>query len=141
MKPAFIFDIDGTLATKHPDREIYEYDKVGNDFEIANVAELYRILHTSLPDYTFLLVTGREDTCRDVTAAWLAAHGLPHHALHMRAEGDRREDTVVKQEIYEAEIQPFYDVKGVFEDRQRVARMWHSLGLTVFRVGDPDSDF
>lgn len=27
------------------------------------------------------------------------------------------------------------------DDRLRVCRMWHSLGLPVFRVGDPDADF
>ena len=38
------------------------------------------------------------------TERWLARHGIPYTALHMRATGDKRKDSIVKRELYEAHI-------------------------------------
>ena len=144
MKPkAYIFDIDGTLAKKHPDRDIFEFDKVHMDLLHENVVLLYKCLRAHLVDhgYIFLIVSGRSEDSQEVTEKWLKRNHIKYNALYLRPSGDRREDTIVKEEIYNNEIMHQYDVVGVFEDRLRVARMWHSLGLTVFRVGDPDADF
>jgi hypothetical protein len=142
MKPlAYIFDIDGTLANKHPDRDIYEFDKVHMDLLHGNVVGLYKHLRRTLPGHVFIIVSGRGEECREVTEGWLRKHGIEYDSLYMRSLDDRREDTIVKEEIYNYHIMHQYDVQGVFDDRLRVCRMWHSLGLTVFRVGDPDADF
>jgi hypothetical protein len=54
---------------------------------------------------------------------------------------DYRPDYIVKEEIYRRDIEPLYDVKFAIDDRLQVCRMWHSIGIPVFRVGDPDADF
>ena len=142
MKPkAYIWDIDGTLATIHPERAIHEFDKVYMDLPIKNTIELYQHLWNTLSKTQFIIVTGRSEESRAMTEEWLIQNGIFCDALHMRPSGDRRQDTIIKEEIYNNHIMHQYDVIGVFEDRLRVARMWHSLGLTVFRVGDPDADF
>src|ERR1035437_5481500 len=100
MKPnAFIWDIDGTLATIHPDRAIHEFDKVYMDLPIKNTIELYKHLYDT-SDARFILVTGRSEDSRAMTMEWLSENGIQYHALHMRPGGDRRQDTIIKEEIY-----------------------------------------
>jgi len=43
--------------------------------------------------------------------------------------------------LYEKCIKGKFNVNAVFDDRLQVCRMWHELGLPLFRVGDPDADF
>jgi hypothetical protein len=86
-----------------------------------------------------LFCTGRDESSRGRTEDWLELFvGVPYEGLFMRADGDSRRDSVVKQEIFEREIRDRWRVAGVFEDRQHVVRMWRSLGLTVFQVAEGD---
>jgi hypothetical protein len=52
----------------------------------------------------------------------------------MRTEGDHRSDDIVKKEIYEKRIAPWYDVVAVFDDRDKVVKMWRDLGLLCCQV-------
>jgi hypothetical protein len=54
--------------------------------------------------------------------------------LLMRTEGDHRSDDIVKKEIYEKRIAPQYDVVIVFDDRDKVVKMWRDLGLLCGQV-------
>ena len=55
----------------------------------------------------------------------------------MRAEGDFRPDEQVKRELYETRVLPaFGHATYVLDDRDKVVRMWRSLGLTVLQVAD-----
>ena len=47
-------------------------------------------------------------------------------------------DSIVKQEIYDNFIKPFYDVILVVDDRESVVQMWRNNGLHVIQVIDPD---
>jgi hypothetical protein len=64
--------------------------------------------------------------------------GLPYEGLFMRPAGDTRKDSIVKREIFDAEIAHRWRVIGVFDDRRQVVRMWRALGLTVFQVAEGD---
>ena len=54
----------------------------------------------------------------------------------MRAANDTRQDYIIKEEIYRDAIEPYYDVRGVFDDRPSVVAMWRRLGLRVYHVND-----
>ena len=56
----------------------------------------------------------------------------------MRPEGDSRKDSIIKREIFDAEVRDRWRITGVFDDRQQVVRMWRQLGLTVFQVAEGD---
>jgi len=139
MNTCFLFDIDGTLALMDG-RTPFDFHLVHTDKPQIHVTELYKHLRQTLPS-KFFIVTGRSEDCRAITEKWLEEQGISYDALYMRGEGDRREDTVVKDEIYNLHVHNKFEVLGVFEDRLRVCRMWYGLGLPVFRVGDPDADF
>lgn len=138
LKPALIVDCDGTLCIKHPDRHILDYTRVGEDAPQEAVVHVTRRL---FPSSTILILTGRTENCRDQTELWLGTHKIFHSGLFMRPDGDFRPDPEVKREIYERDIQPYYWVMGIFEDRLSVCRMWESLGLFVFNVNNGRGEF
>ena len=52
----------------------------------------------------------------------------------MREKGDHRGDEIVKKEIYDNQIKPIYDVMCVFDDRDKVVKMWRDEGLLCCQV-------
>lgn len=136
--PAFLVDIDGTIA-RRGDRDIYDASKCHLDEPITEVITLIRAASDGYDDGDapfLIVVSGRHTGHQAPTEAWLAHHFPDYDELHLRQEGDWRSDEIVKREIYERRIAPRYEVRAVFDDRLRVARMWRSLGLPLFYVGD-----
>lgn len=146
---AIIVDIDGTIALRDG-RSPFDYEKVYEDRADHRIAHLLKRLIGDC-DYEVFFVTGREDigNCRQKTSDWLNDNIYPLHGhdgflpvdnwkLFMRGEGDHRSDEITKKEIYENHIAPWYDVVCVFEDRNRVVKMWRDLGLLVAQVYDGD---
>lgn len=137
---AVIVDIDGTLTMGiHPDRGAFEWNKVGIDILNEHVADMVRLLHST--GYRILITSGRDNVCRPETMEWLSRHDVPYHEIFMRDNEDMAGDDVVKLEIFNEKIRDNYNIRAVFDDRLRVVRLWHSLGLPLFRIGDPDADF
>ena len=50
----------------------------------------------------------------------------------------KRQDAVVKREMFDAHIRDRYRVPYVIDDRNQVVNMWLSPGLTVLQVADGD---
>ena len=133
-----ICDIDGTLAHMGDRRTPLEWDKVHLDSYDPYVGYLLS-LHREMND-TIIIVSGREDVCREATVQWLNQHGVYYNRLFMRAAKDFRPDTIVKKEIWETRILPTYPSITqintiVYDDRDSVVKMWREeLGLKVFQV-------
>ena len=136
-RSAVIVDLDGTLAhmgDRHP------FATTGYHLDTPNhpVIEVVRALHAA--GHTVIIVSGRKDLSRAETEQWLAEHlPVPHDALHLRPDDDDRSDGIVKREIYERDIAPFYDVLCVLDDRNHVVDMWRDeLHLTCLQVAPGD---
>ena len=133
---AIIVDIDGTLAHMQG-RSPYDYSRVHEDAVDATV----RGIVTAAVDQhglEVLVVSGRKAECRDQTLRWLAVNDVPFTELWMRADGDNRDDAVVKGEIFEENIAPRFNVHYVLDDRDRVVAMWRARGLKVLQVAEGD---
>lgn len=141
---AWIFDLDGTLAdiehrrhhvlksNKSKDYDTF-YKECVNDKPILAVGDVFR----NLPVYDRrLIVSGRSKVVEDATHDWLLQHNLWPERMWMREIGDTRPDVELKLKWYKEEIEPQYNILGVFEDRTRLVQMWRSLGLTCFQVAD-----
>jgi predicted kinase len=142
-QPAAIVDIDGTVARMHG-RGPFEWDKVGHDLPNEQVIAMVKGLAAS--GLYILFTSGRDGVCRELTQEWLQArfpnlHGIKDWTLLMRQPGDQRKDTIVKEEIFRADILPFFNVAVVLDDRPSVCRMWRDLGLNVVQVGNPYIEF
>lgn len=133
---ALICDLDGTIAI-HDGRSPYAYHKCMTDKLNEVVANIVR-LHAA-NGFTILYVSGRDDSCLFLTKSWLIDNKMPMsepHRLLMRKTGDKRQDTLVKREIFDHCIRENYNVRFVLDDRNQVVRMWRDLGLTCLQVAD-----
>ncbi|WP_052314089.1 phosphatase domain-containing protein [Nocardia thailandica] len=137
LPPAWIVDVDGTLAQKHPDRDIYDYSRVKDDLPIAHTIEVVQKLAA---DSAIIVLSGRDSDCMTETADWLLNHGVMFTELHMRAAGDKRPDYLVKSGLFDEHIRNRFHVLGAFDDRLSVCRLWYRLGVPLMRLGVPDHD-
>lgn len=133
--PTVLVDIDGTLALMG-DRSPYDLAKVSDDLPNRGVIEAVKAAAAAGTSIVYL--SGREDSCRAATEAWLDEHvGIPG-PLYMRPTDDRRKDSIVKRELFDAHIRDDRDVLYVLDDRKQVVDAWRALGLTVFQVAPGD---
>lgn len=148
MRKAIIVDIDGTLAdithrlhfVKRPNKDRYYpafFDAMDADAPKDNIIE---IIEELLTNFDLLLLTGRPEKYRSITAEWLErhAHFIWVKALRdnffMRPDDDFTPDHELKARIYEEKIKGKFNVVAVFDDRQSVVDMWRAKGLTCFQV-------
>lgn len=146
MLPCVIFDIDGVLAdARHrlhlirqnsPDWEAF-FARAADDSPIEPVVNLARALDQG--GAIIVLVTGRPERIRSITEAWLHHYLVPWTYLLMRADGDRRPDTVVKMEAFHnLRINYCLDSKLAIEDRPSVVAMWRELGVCCLAADDSE---
>lgn len=157
-KEAIIVDLDGTLCNCEHRRHFVTgpkkdwksfYESMSEDPINAWCERIIRSFYT-------IFVTGRPEEYRELTMDWLRKYWLVPNVmmvninggghtkkecpmpLLMRKNGDFRDDAIIKEEIYKAEIEPYYDIIFVLDDRKKVVDMWRGLGLTVLHCADGD---
>ncbi len=130
-----IVDIDGTIALRG-NRDPYDLTSVSQDKPNITVIDILDILNSGT-HCERVFVSGRSEVCRAETTKWLEEQGFMYPILFMRKSNDYRADEVVKKEIYETKILPA-KVWCVFDDRNRVVKMWRELGLTCLQVAEGD---
>jgi predicted kinase len=143
LSKAVIFDIDGTLASHDGVRSPYDYTKVSLDNPREAVIETVKN-YLQLQKYVVIFLSGREDSCRKDTITWLEKHielsGFEFYLdsyweLHMRQAGDKRQDRIVKGELFDEHIRNRFNVEVVYDDRDQVVDLWRTeLGLNCFQV-------
>jgi predicted kinase len=130
-RDAYLFDIDGTLA-QMSDRGPFEWHRVGEDTPFTDVLD---VLSQLLERNEVVFMSGRDEACRAATRAWITEHtGIEDFDLFMRPAGDMRKDSIVKHELFWKHVEPSYRVRGVFDDRDQVVKMWREMGLRCYQV-------
>jgi predicted kinase len=143
MPKAAIFDIDGTLASHEGIRSPYDYTKVIHDTPRNAVIDAASVYHKA--GYKIIVMSGRDGGCRPDTEKWLnreliygendgSIHQIPY-TLFMRAPGDKRQDRIIKGELFNEHVRDFYNVEVVFDDRDQVVDLWRlEFELNCFQV-------
>jgi predicted kinase len=131
---AIIVDMDGTLSLLNG-RSPYDASKCDRDLANQPVLDTVLLWQQTLQ---VIIMSGRTDDCRPQTEQWLAQYGVKPTGVFMRATGDQRKDSIIKQELFDRHILGKYNIKFVLDDRNQVVDMWRSLGLTVFQVAEGD---
>lgn len=128
---AIICDIDGTLAHMNGKRGPFDWDKVDKD-DVDNIVADRLRKHKELGE-KIIIVTGRDESCRELTIEWLNFYEIPFDEMYMRPNNDWRKDSFIKKEIYNNHLTK-YNVLFVYDDRNQVVDMWRELGVKVFQV-------
>jgi len=134
LPDAIIVDMDGTLAIMG-DRSPFDVSRCDTDLPNLPVLETVHKWHDSK---TIIIMSGRTDDGKAKTEAWLHKYGVKYKHIYMRATGDMRKDSIIKQELYQTHVQDKYNISLILDDRQQVVDMWRGLGLTVFQVAEGD---
>lgn len=132
---AVIFDLDGTLA-HITDRSPYDGKSCASDELNKSVYELWYA--SGGMGRTRIILSGRNGDSRYETKHWLDANDVYPDKLIMRAEGDQRKDSIIKEELFNEHIRDKYNVLFVVDDRDQVVKLWRSLGLTCLQVNYGD---
>lgn len=127
-----IVDLDGTLAQHTSGRSPYDYSRVSEDSVDGAV---HAVISAVIPQGVRpVFVSGREDSCREHTLAWIEnVAGFAAPELYMRRTGDKRDDTLVKYEIFNEHLRD-RDILFALDDRDRVVQMWRRIGLKCLQV-------
>lgn len=142
---AIICDIDGTLAINASGRSPYDWHRCGEDTLCKPVADLlarYQAKHCLDLDSAYtILMSGRDEVCRQETETWLTLNEVSFDMLLMRPESNVEKDSVIKRRLFDQNIREKYNVLCVIDDRKQVKEMWVNLGLFVFDVNQKDLIF
>jgi len=138
-----VCDIDGTIADiKHRlhyvKGETKDWQGFFSEMDKDTVREeVYgHLQELEAQGKKIIFVTARPDDYKQVTKEWLRKN-VPLSSpfmMFMRRKGDTRDDTIVKEQIYNTYLKDM-NVTLVIDDRPKVIRMWEELGLEVMDVG------
>lgn len=152
MRPlAVIFDRDGTLASVHNGPSHGASDSDWGAYNAAlpfdrPVPSVVALLNSIRPGVIRIMVSGRAEgdhpgdrRRRFAMQDWIAKHDLPIDFLFMRAGGDRRVDSIVKDEILHRDILPRFNPVLAVDDRPQVLDVWRRNGIATIQVVNPGS--
>jgi len=138
---AIIVDLDGTLVdiehrvsfiTQDPPDWQSFMEKLPNDVVNNWCHELLQAI--SSRGYKIIIMTARGERYAGLSKKWLDDHHIKYDEYYSRKSKDRRDDAIVKKEIYLEKVKNHYDVLFVLEDRLSVVKMWRDeLGLITLQ--------
>jgi hypothetical protein len=147
MKTIIVCDIDGTIADLshrlkyiRPDHPEFSGKKDWASFHAGVVDDTphkdVKLILTTLTAARngVIYMSGRNEVSRKDTEMWLYRHGFPHGQVYMRADGDFRDDAIVKEEIIDRMGLTPDMVLCVLDDRDRVVAMWRRRGFRCLQV-------
>ena len=135
---AIICDVDGTLAL-NVTRGPFDTSKYHEDALNEPVARMVMswVKHEKGNDgVNLIIMSGREEKFKEVTSDWLLKNGISFDWIFMRPTGDKRNDGIIKRELFEQNVAGKFNVLAVIDDRNRVVKVWRELGLPCFQVAD-----
>ena len=148
MKDTIIFDLDGTLALIEHRRHFVECEREKQDWDAFYEAcdrdapnmPIIQLLNY-IPDRgsfgkNILIFSGRSDKVLEKTKIWLDWNRVRYDGLRMRPDGDFTPDDELKKKW--AMEYGVDRIAMVFDDRDKVVKMWRSLGLTCLQVAPGD---
>ena len=141
-----IFDLDGTLADIE-DRRIYSMNEYTNKINWDMFFDP-KYIHMDKPNkpvimmaqaltafgYKIAILSGRSKGTQLTTKSWLVKHKVPFHILKMRPEKNFTPDEELKLQWF-GEFDK-NEIVAVFDDRDKVVKMWRENGLTCFQVAE-----
>lgn len=140
-----IFDLDGTLAliderrakATKPDGKINwdvfcAPENIQLDKPNWPVIESFKALQEA--GFIVGIFSGRDDISREETKEWLMDHEIFPDFMRMRRNGSFTPDDKLKKLWLNDLLQEGHNIMCVFDDRDKVVKMWRDNGITCFQV-------
>lgn len=145
QKNTIVVDIDGTVSRVGDRLKYLQQEKKDWDafYEHCDEDEPIRDISALVYDlwfvgYDIVFCTGRRESVRAKTSAWLHQH-FPNNMdfdLLMRKDGDHRHDTEVKPELLSNNNLTPDNVFLILEDRDSMVNKLRELGYRVLQVAE-----
>lgn len=140
MDRVIIVDLDGTLSNcehrvEHVQKDPKDWASFNKGMSKDILNEWCKMICVGMgrQGVKTIFLTGRTDDFKPQTESWLKENDMSYIDLFMRPVTDRREDFVIKREIFETQIKPNYETVFVIEDRLSVVKMWREIGITCLQ--------
>jgi len=139
---AIMIDLDGTLCNiMHRVHHVKKSEGEKKDWKsfFAGIPDddvnqwCLDIMNNFKKDHKILICTGRAEYLMKITMPWLEKFKVPFDRIYMRPNGSKKEDFVIKEQIYKEFIQPNYDVSFAVDDRQQVVDAWRRNGIVTLQ--------
>ena len=143
-----IFDLDGTLADIEIRRKMATKSNGKMDWEVFFADRLIELDEPNHPvikiakllwedsKHNIAIFSGRSESTSEVTRKWLHKHGIHYNVLKMRPT-DNKHKFMPDEKLKLQWLNEMYwkdNVVAVFDDRDKVVKMWREIGLTCMQV-------
>ena len=132
LPEAVCIDLDGTLAHSNGKRSPYDWHKCHVDDVDHAVVEHIHMYKSK--GYQVIIFTARDGAATESTLNWLDIHKIPFDQLITKGVNDNRKDYVVKREMLEKNVLPFFDVVVMLDDKDAVVDVYRKMGIKTFQV-------
>jgi hypothetical protein len=141
-----IFDLDGTLALIDKRRELAVIESTGKiNWEIFFNPDNIQLDEPNIPviktfqamkqvGFRVGIFSGRDSISEKETKEWLAENGINWDFIRMRPQGDFTPDDILKKQWLDDEINQGHSILCVFDDRDKVVKMWRENRIACFQV-------
>ena len=144
-----IFDLDGTLAIINERREkatlpngkmdwetFFDPANIELDKPNAPVIDVFRVMAAA--GYRVGVFSGRDAISYNETLQWLQKYEVNFDFIRMRPIGSNTPDDVLKKQWLDDELNAGEEILCVFDDRDKVVKMWRDNGITCMQVNYGD---
>lgn len=138
LPKAFWLDADGTFFNMG-ERDPFDFSKVHLDTVHEHIFNICSALVAA--GYKAIVMTGRDESCREATWKAFVDAGLEPHEMYMRPNGTSDiEDFMIKEQMFfENELHKKYFVEFALDDRHTVVKHTRdSMGIPVLQVAPGD---
>jgi|TARA_R110000803_G_scaffold61444_1_gene121246 acid phosphatase class B len=145
-----IFDLDGTIALIDDRRTLstklngkIDWDIFFNPSNISldkpneSVIKMVQLLKSD--GHRIVIFSGRSKGTKEATTKWLNKFDVPFDVLKMRPTSREfmfMSDDKLKQDWLDDLFPDKNDILCVFDDRDKVVKMWRANGLTCLQVAE-----
>ena len=145
-----IFDLDGTLANIDARRDLstnvdgkidwdtfFAPDNIQLDLPNRPVVAMAQMMKDA--GHRVVIFSGRSKETKEVTRLWLKQFNIPFDVLKMRpmsTEFKFMPDNLLKKKWMDDLFPNTDDILCVFDDRDKVVKMWRDSGITCFQVAE-----
>ena len=144
-----IFDLDGTLALIEKRRLVADKGNGKINWKVFFSPENIILDEPNIPviktfqamkqaGFVVGILSGRDAISFMETIIWLKENGVEFDFLKMRPKGSHTPDDVLKKMWLDEMISDGKEILCVFDDRDKVVKMWRENGISCFQVNYGD---